>query len=63
MRNMLVITVLIAGAYFRLVLYPDPGYRQPDHYGPAAIDYLYHYRADQDMISQADVRQMPRRRT
>ena len=57
-RNMLVITVLIAGAYFASFYTPILGTGSLITTAQRPIDYLYHYRADQDMVSEADVRQM-----
>lgn len=55
-RNMLVMTLLIAGAYFASFYAPmmmgsaDAGARS------LPIDYLFHYRMDQDMIDEDDIR-------
>lgn len=55
-RNMLVITVLLAGAYFALFYTPMLGTGAMMDYASRPIDYLYHYRADQDLPGQEEVR-------
>lgn len=57
-RNMLVITVLVAGAYFASFYTPMLGTTAMMSYDARAIDYAFHYRADQDMLTEADIRQM-----
>ncbi|MDO4280811.1 MAG: FtsX-like permease family protein [Peptococcaceae bacterium] len=55
-RNMLVMTLLIAGAFFASFYAPMLGVGQSMVYKNAPVDYLYHYRADQDVPKEDDVR-------
>lgn len=57
-RNMLVITVLIAGAYFASFYTPMLGTGAVMGYAERPIDYAYHYRADQNMVTESEVREM-----
>lgn len=54
-RNMLVITVLLAGAYFAMFYTPMLGVGAMMDYEARPTDYQYHYRADQDMPQRAEV--------
>lgn len=57
-RNMLVITVLIAGAYFGAFYTPVLGTGASMSYDQRTVDYAFHYRADQDMPQEQEIRQM-----
>ena len=55
-RNMLVMTVLIAGAYFASFYTPMLGTGAMLGYDARPVDYAYHFRADQDIPQQDEVR-------
>lgn len=55
-RNMLVMTLLIAGAYFASFYVPMLGSAAMMQSQSVPIDYLFHYRADQDMVNEDDIR-------
>lgn len=57
-NNMLIITVLLAGAYFASFYAPmlTTGSRMSIDNRP--YDYMFHYRQDQDMLTEADIRDM-----
>ena len=55
-RNMLVMTLLIAGAYFASFYTPMLGTGAMMSYDARTVDYEYHYRADQDIPGEAEVR-------
>lgn len=55
-RNMLVMTLLIAGAYFASFYVPMLGAGAMMQSKSVPIDYLFHYRADQDMVNEDDIR-------
>ncbi len=57
-RNMLVMTVLLAGAYFASFYAPMMLSSSGTSVASPSHDYLYHYRCDQDMIGQNDVAQL-----
>lgn len=57
-RNMLVMTVLLAGAYFASFYAPMMLSSSGTSVASRPYDYLYHYRCDQDMIGQNDVAQL-----
>lgn len=57
-RNMLVMTVLLAGAYFASFYAPMMLSSSGTSVSSRPYDYLYHYRCDQDMIGQNDVAQL-----
>lgn len=57
-RNMLVITVLLAGAYFATFYAPMLGTSAMLETEQRPIDYAFHYRADQDMLTRAEIEQM-----
>ena len=57
-RNMLVMTLLIAGAYFASFYTPMLGTGAMMSYDARTVDYEYHYRADQDIPGEAEVRAM-----
>ncbi len=57
-RNMLVMTLLIAGAYFASFYSPMLGTGAVMSYDARTVDYEYHYRADQDVPGEAEVRAM-----
>lgn len=57
-RNMLVITVLVAGAYFASFYTPMLGTGAMLGYDARPVDYAFHYRADQAMLGEADIRAM-----
>lgn len=55
-RNMLVITVLIAGSYFAAFYTPMLGTGSAMSFRQRPTDYAYHWRADQDIPGEAEVR-------
>ncbi len=55
-RNMLVMTVLIAGAYFATFYAPMLGTGAMMGYDARPVDYAYHFRADQDIPQEGEVR-------
>lgn len=55
-RNMLVMTLLIAGAYFGSFYAPTMGTGALIGYDVRPVDYAYHFRADQDIPLEAEVR-------
>lgn len=57
-RNMLVITVLLAGGYFAAFYTPMLGTGAMQGFDKRPVDYAYHYRMDQSMITQEDVEKM-----
>ncbi len=54
-RNMLVMTLLIAGAYFASFYTPMLGTGAFKQIDERPVDYVYHYRADQDIPGLEDV--------
>ncbi len=54
-RNMLIITLLVAGAYFASFYVPTMVSAVLVGFGTSKVDYAFHYRADQNMITQADI--------
>lgn len=57
-RNMLVITVLLAGAYFAAFYTPMLGTSAILETEQRPIDYAFHYRADQRMLTRPDIERM-----
>lgn len=57
-RNMLVITVLVAGAYFGAFYTPMLGTGAMMGYEARKVDYAFHYRSDQAMLTQEEIQQM-----
>ncbi|BAK97918.1 putative ABC transporter permease protein [Oscillibacter valericigenes Sjm18-20] len=57
-NNMLVITVLIAGAYFAAFYSPMLGTGAMQETQNRPIDYAFHYRADQNMLTRTDIEKM-----
>ncbi|MDR3767181.1 MAG: ABC transporter permease [Butyricicoccus sp.] len=57
-RNMLVITVLLAGAYFGMFYAPMLGTSAMIGYAERPVDYAYHFRNDQQIPLEDEVRQM-----
>ena len=55
-NNMLVMSLLIAGAYFASFYSPMLGTGAMMSYDTRPVDYAYHYRADQDVPSEKEVR-------
>ena len=55
-RNMLVITVLLAGAYFASFYAPMLGTGNALSIQERPVDYAYHYRADQNIPQKGEVR-------
>ena len=55
-RNMLVMTLLIAGAYFGSFYTPMLGTGAMIGYDVRPVDYAYHFRADQDIPMEDEVR-------
>ncbi len=54
-RNMLVMTLLIAGAYFASFYTPMLGTGAMKQIDERPVDYVYHYQADQDIPGREDV--------
>ena len=54
-NNMLVMSLLIAGAYFASFYAPMLGTGSMMAYDARPVDYAYHYRADQDLPSEQEV--------
>ncbi len=57
-RNMLVMTVLLVGAYFASFFTPMLLTSSELSTGDRPIDYLYHYRSDQTMVTRQEVAQL-----
>lgn len=57
-RNMLVMTLLIAGAYFGSFYSPMLGTGSMVGFDARPVDYVYHFRADQDIPQGAEVEQL-----
>lgn len=57
-RNMLVITLLVAGAYFAAFYTPMLGTGAMLNYDARPVDYAFHYRADTQMLGESDIREM-----
>ncbi len=55
-RNMLVMTLLIAGAYFASFYSPMLGTGAAMNYDARPVDYEYHFRNDQNIPDEAEVR-------
>ena len=55
-RNMLVMTLLIAGAYFGSFYTPTMGTGAMIGYDARPVDYVYNFRADQDIPLEEEVR-------
>lgn len=59
-RNMLVMTLLIAGAYFASFYTPMLGTGAMIGYDKRPVDFSYHYRADQDIPDKDEVETLAR---
>lgn len=57
-RNMVVIALLVAGAYFGSFYTPLMATSSVYSYQNRDIDYLFHYRADQSLPDEAEIRSM-----
>ncbi len=57
-RNMLVMTLLIAGAYFGSFYSPMMGSSSLIGYASRPVDYAYHFRADQDIPQGQEIQEM-----
>lgn len=57
-RYMMVVTVLVAGAYFSLFYVPMMGTNAVYDFNTRTVDYAFHYRRDQDMPTETDIRKM-----
>lgn len=57
-RNMLVMTVLLVGAYFASFFTPMLMTSSELSTGDRPIDYLYHYRSDQTILTRQEVAQL-----
>lgn len=55
-NNMLVMSLLIAGAYFASFYTPMLGTGAMMSYDTRPVDYAYHYRSDQDLPTEQEVR-------
>ena len=60
-RSMLVMTLLIAGAYFASFYAPMLGAGAMLSYDARPVDYAYHWRADQDIPQEDEVRALAER--
>ena len=60
-NNLIVITLLIAGACFGIFDLPANGVSAMLRYANQAYDYFYHYRADQNVPDQAAVEELSRK--
>lgn len=60
-RNMLVMTVLLAGTYFAMFYTPMLGTGAMMSYDSRPTDYVFRYRMDQDMIGRAEVEALAER--
>lgn len=60
-NNLIVITLLIAGACFGIFYLPANGVSAMLRYANQAYDYFYHYRADQNVPDQAAVEELSRK--
>lgn len=54
-RNMLIITLLVAGAYFASFYVPTMVSAVLIDFETSKSDYVFNYRADQNMVAQADI--------
>ncbi len=54
-RNMAVITVLLAGAYFAMFYTPMLGTANMWETKQRTVDYAFHYRSDQNMLTRRDI--------
>lgn len=57
-RNMLVMTVLVAGAYFASFYIPMLGAGAALGYETRPVDYAYHWRADQDLPQRQETEEL-----
>lgn len=57
-RNMIVIALLVAGAFFASFYTPLMATSAAYGYQNRAIDYLFHYRADQNLPDETEIRSM-----
>ncbi|MDP4152708.1 MAG: ABC transporter permease, partial [Bacillota bacterium] len=57
-NNMLVITILIAGTYFAAFYSPMLGTGAIRETDSRPVDYAFHYRADQNMLTRYDIEKM-----
>ncbi|SDF06797.1 FtsX-like permease family protein [Fontibacillus panacisegetis] len=57
-RNMLVITVLVTGAYFASFYTPMLGTGAMMGFDSRKVDYAFHYRSDQDMPGKDEIERM-----
>lgn len=57
-RNMLVVTVLVAGAYFASFYTPMMMTSSQASLNAREVDYQFFYRADQKMISQSEIQEL-----
>ena len=57
-RNMIVVALLVAGAFFGSFYTPLLATSSSNSYQTRAIDYLFHYRADQTLPDEAEIRQL-----
>ena len=60
-NNLIVITLLIAGACFGIFYLPANGVSAMLQYANQAYDYFYHYRADQNVPDRAAVEELSRK--
>ncbi|MHB8126224.1 MAG: FtsX-like permease family protein, partial [Desulfitobacteriaceae bacterium] len=57
-RNMCVITLLIAGAYFAMFYVPALAVGSLLEFNERPYDYLFHYRVDENMVTQSEIEEM-----
>ncbi len=57
-RNMMVIAMLVAGAYFASFYVPMMSTGATNDFNTRTVDYAFSYREDQDMLTETEIRQM-----
>lgn len=57
-RNLIVVTLLVAGAYFASFYAPILGVGSYQGFDNRKVDYAFHYRADQDLPSEDEIREL-----
>lgn len=57
-RNLLVVTVLVAAAYFAAFYAPILGVGSLQSFDERRVDYAFHYRADQDLPRSGEIAQL-----
>ncbi len=57
-RNMLIITLLVSGAYFASFYVPTMLSSALVNFEMSKVDYAFNYRADQDIVKELDIRKL-----